>query len=230
MYKRLAKYYDALLKDDEAVSWWTDFTNKHSKGKTILELASGTGEISLSLAKDYDLDASDLSIEMLDEIKAKDVDNKIKSIKQLNMLDLAENNKYDNVICYCDSINYLDSYESLEMVVSNVYKALKDGGVFLFDMHTPDRLVEFEEPYIEVGLLHGTDYQWSITSEDDFIYHHFAFYEDELIQENHTQRVFDYNKVLEILNNIGFTVKVYTDFDTEGISEGEKYFIVANKK
>ena len=42
--------------------------------------------------------------------------------------------------------------------------------------------------------------------------------------------VFDYNKVLKILNDTGFSVEVFTDFDTEGISEGEKYFIVANKK
>ncbi len=230
MYKRLAKYYDALLKDDEAVSWWTDFTNRHQKGSSILELASGTGEISLKLAENYDLYATDLSQEMLEEIKIKDLDNKIKSIEKLDMLELSELNKYDNVICYCDSINYLDSYDKLEKVISNVYKSLKAGGVFLFDMHTPDRLVEFEEAYIEVGTLHGTDYQWTISKEDDFIYHHFVFYEDEMIQENHIQMVFDYNKVLKILNDTGFSVEVFTDFDTEGISEGEKYFIVANKK
>lgn len=229
MYKRLAKYYDALLKDDEAVTWWKDFTDKHQAGSDILELAAGTGEITLKLAKDYKVVASDLSLEMLEQIKLKDIDNSIESIKQLNMLDLTEEAVYSNVVCYCDSINYIDNYSDLQLVFKNVYRALKTNGVFMFDMHTKDRLEEFKEPFIEVGQLHNVDYQWSITTEGEYIYHHFVFYEDDMIQEYHTQMVFDITKVLNMLEKIGFELKVYTDFDKEGLHVGEKIFIVGKK-
>ena len=46
------------------------------------------------------------------------------------MLDLNENEKYDGITCYCDSLNYLQSYRELEKVFENVYKALKENGVF----------------------------------------------------------------------------------------------------
>ena len=59
MYNELAKYYDVLVKDDQATQMWVDFFNRHQKGETVLELASGTGEITLVLAKDYRVDASD---------------------------------------------------------------------------------------------------------------------------------------------------------------------------
>ena len=229
MYNKLSEYYDALLKDDEAVSWWIDFFKAHHYGSTILELASGTGEITLKLAEEFIVDATDLSEDMLDKIKQKDTENCIENIYPLNMLELSAKKTYDNIVCFCDSINYILSDEDLEKVIANVYEALNENGVFMFDMHTEDRLEEFEDPFIETGQLLNTDYQWSITSEERYIYHHFVFYEDPIVQEYHTQYVFKLETVLGLLEKYKFSLKIYTDFDQEGVAEGEKLFIVAKK-
>lgn len=229
MYHKLAEYYDALLKDDEAVSWWKDFFIKHHYKNTVLELASGTGEITLALAEDFTVDATDLSEEMLEKIKLKDHTQSINDIYQLNMLDLSADKTYDNIICFCDSINYLLSDEDFEVLIEKVSAALNDEGVFMFDMHTEDRLPEFQDPFIETGQLLNTDYQWTITSEDRYIYHHFVFYEDSIVQEYHTQYVFDLDFVKKVLEKYHFSYKIYTDFDQEGVHEGEKLFIVAKK-
>ena len=230
MYNDLAKYYDALVKDDESTKLWLDFFNKHKNGETILELASGTGEITLALANDYLVDASDISEMMLDQIKSKDIENLVNKYLQLDMSNFNLDITYDNIICFCDSINYLLDIESLQSMFKTVYNHLKMNGVFMFDMHSLDRLDEFKAEYIEVGKVLNTDYQWSISKEDDLLFHHFAFYEDDgLKQEYHIQKVFNPLKVINLLEEIGFKLEIYTDFNKDGIVKGEKIFIVGRK-
>lgn len=230
MYNNLAKYYDALVKDETATRWWVDFFNIHENGNTILELASGTGEITLELAKTYSVDASDISEMMLDEIKNKDINNIVNNYLKLDMSNFNLDKTYDNIICFCDSINYLLDLDSLKSMFKVVYKHLNNHGVFMFDMHSLDRLEEFEVDFIEVGQVLQTDYQWSITKEDDLLYHHFAFYEDDgLKQDHHVQKVFNPQEVINLLKDIGFELKIFTDFNKDGITKGEKIFIVGRK-
>ena len=229
MYKDLAKYYDVLVKDDQATQLWVDFFNRHQSDKTVLELASGTGEITLELAKNYLVDASDISEPMLNEIKAKD-NNMLNDIFKLDMTNFNLNKTYDNIICFCDSINYILDLSDLESMFKSVASHLKVGGSFMFDMHTKDRLKEFSDPYIEVGQVLDTDFQWTIQTEDDFILHHFAFYtEAKTKQSHHIQKVFDLNIVVKLLEDLDFDLKIYTDFDQSGIHPGEKIFIVGRK-
>lgn len=230
MYNNLAKYYDELLRDNEATKMWLQFFNRHKTVGNTLELACGTGEITLAIANDNKIVATDLSQQMIDELKVKDKQHLIVDTFTLDMTDFELEQKFDNIVCFCDSINYLIADNALETMFKSVYKHLNAGGVFMFDMHTKDRLVEFEDPFIETGELLGTDYQWSIISEDEYIYHHFAFYEDEMIEERHIQRVFEYEQVASMLKAIGFEINVFTDFTTEGLAEGEKIFIVGVKK
>ena len=76
------------------------------------------------------------------------------------------------------------------------------------------------------------DYQWSITSEEDVIYQDFAFYKEDgtVIQEHHMQRVYDPAWLIETLKPYFTIEKITTDFDQEGIQEGEKYFFVCRRK
>ena len=230
MYQPLAKYYDVLVKDDNATQMWLDFFNQHQAGKTILELASGTGEITLALADGFLIDASDISKSMLNEVKNKDSNNKINDYLILDMENFSLNKKYDNIICFCDSINYLLDYQSLNAMFLSVYNHLNTDGVFMFDMHSLDRLKEFEQDYIETGNILNTDYQWSISTDGKYIYHHFAFYKDSgLVQEQHVQRVFKPELVIDLLEKMGFKIEVFTDFNKVGIVAGEKIFIVGRK-
>ena len=232
MYNTLADYYDTLVKDDKATQLWKEFFINHkSKGDTVLELASGSGEITIALAQDYKVDASDLSEKMLEKLKSKDLSENIKNIYHIDMRDFSLDKTYDNIICFCDSINYVLKEEDLMSTFKNVKAHLKKDGVFMFDMHSHDRLDEFLEEYIEVGKIEDTDYQWTIKSDEDLIFHHFAFYqEDGLLQEQHIQRVYDAELVIDYLKRLDFKVEVYTDFSKKGINKGEKIFIVGSLK
>ena len=73
MYEKLAEFYDALVKDEEATKAWVDLIESYLPKGKIMELACGSGEITIALAKDgYEVHASDLSADMITQAKAKE--------------------------------------------------------------------------------------------------------------------------------------------------------------
>lgn len=222
-YEYLAKYYDYLLGDEEAFNFWLEYINTKDY-HTVLELASGSGVLAGILKKQgKEVTASDISKEM------KKVATNIFDGEYLilNMIDFDLHKKYDLILCVCDSINYLYE-EELEQMFKSVYKHLNDGGRFIFDMHNPKRLKEFDEEYIEEGKIdENVYYQWTINSDtfDRTVNEHFTFYTPEgMIQEQHTQNVFEVDDVKNKLENIGLESEVVMDF-----IEDEKILFIGTK-
>ncbi len=231
-YDALAKYYETLIQEEEAVLRWFDFTMEHCRGNEFLELACGCGDLAYKLAENgKNVMATDLSEKMIEEANKRPVLPNL-SFEVMNMLNFTTDKKFDTICCYCDSFNYLESYEEVALLFENVYSHLHEKGVFLFDMHSLDRLKEFEDEYIEEGMLDDeVGYQWTINSEDNKIYQHLAFYTPNgLEEEEHLQMVFDPLEIIKMMEKIGFAVECKTDFDKEGITSGEKIFIVGRKK
>lgn len=222
-YEYLAKYYDYLLGDEEAFDFWLEYINAKDY-HTVLELASGSGVLAGILKKQgKDVTASDISKEMK-EVATNNFDGEYLI---LNMIDFDLHKKYDLILCVCDSINYLYE-EELEQMFKSVYKHLNDGGRFIFDMHNPKRLKEFDEEYIEEGQIdENVYYQWTINSDtfDRTVNEHFTFYTPEgMIQEQHTQNVFEPSVVKEKLESVGLESEVVMDF-----IEYEKILFIGTK-
>ena len=230
IYHDLAEYYDDLVKDEEATLRWADLTESVLKnpGCSILELACGSAEISCELARrGYKLMATDLSEDMLNKAKEKNGAETLR-FQPLDMTSFDLEETFDAVLCYCDSINYLSDLDAVKSMFHSARNHLNEGGVLIFDMHTPDRLEEFSEEFIEEGLIDDVPYQWTIMTHEDQIHHHFAFWKDGLmLQEFHVQRVFNLNDILDLLNEEGFKTEVLVDFDQDPTSPGEKYFVIA---
>ena len=222
-YEFLAKYYDYLLGDEEAFNFWLEYINAKDY-HTVLELASGSGVLAGILKKQgKEVTASDISKEMK-EVATNNFDGEYLI---LNMIDFDLHKKYDLILCVCDSINYLYD-EELEQMFKSVYKHLNDGGRFIFDMHNPKRLKEFDEEYIEEGQIdENVYYQWTINSDtfDRTVNEHFTFYTPEgMIQEQHTQNVFEVDDVKNKLENVGLESEVVMDF-----IEDEKILFIGTK-
>lgn len=231
MYNQLASYYDDLVKDEEATQAWVQWIESSCKPCSFLELACGSGEITHQLSQDgFTMDALDLSQDMIDQAQKKD--DSIHFYCQ-NMLDLSNLGQYDAMACLCDSFNYLLDQKEVETLFQEVHHHLNEGGYFFFDTHALDRLTEFEEEWNETGTFEdGVSYQWSIESEDDWIYQDFAFYmlDGSILQEHHLQRVYQPKELEEIFSPYFDVVDIKTDFDLPGIQPGEKYFYVLRKK
>jgi len=230
IYHKLAEIYDALVEDVTAAVCWADFVSKSVAGKHLLELACGSGTItSLLSKKGYSILATDKSEEMIAQAQKKNYNGEI-SFKIMNMTDWDIDESFDAVICFCDSINYLKSYEELAYVFRKAYQSLNKGGVLLFDMHHEKRLIEFINGWDEEGTIDGLSYQWLINSEYDQIVHYFNIIENNRVyQEIHVQKVFEVERVKELLADCGFSVEVLSDYDIFNEDLKEKYFFRATK-
>lgn len=233
IYNTLAGYYDALVKDDEATQDWVDWIEKYVDPCHVLELACGSGEITEKLSKEgYKMSALDLSAQMVEQARSKDKDGNIEFFVQ-DMKDLSRFSTFDAILCLCDSFNYILSKEEIVDFIKEVKDHLNPNGYFLFDTHSLDRMSEFEEEWNETGIFEdGCGYQWSISSENDWLYQDFAFYlpNGEMIQEHHLQKIYEPSWLEEELSKYFDILSVNTDFEYEGIQEGEKYFYVLRKR
>ncbi len=230
-YDVLAAFYDELIIEPSSIDEWVLFTQKHTIGSEILEVACGSGIITEKLIKaGFHVEGFDLSKVMIDKAKTKLKDLNVKLfVDDMRTFNLKKT--YHTIVCFNDSINYLSDSVELKQLFDSIAKHLEKGGVFLFDIHTIERLQEFANEFIEEGYINDTAYQWSIISEDDKILHNLVFYIDNKpIIEQHIQTVFAKQDVKNMLNTCGFEVKVYTDFDKDETEKGDKWFFVAVRR
>lgn len=146
-YEALAASYDGLTRDipyEKILQFWHSLLLRHGKAPhTVLDLACGTGSLSLLLAQEgYSVLGVDYSEQMLTVAAGKAMklrENAPYFVRQA-MQRLRLPQQVDCVLCCLDSLNYLTKPDDCEKAISRVYDALTPGGVFFFDINTPYKL------------------------------------------------------------------------------------------
>ena len=146
-YEFLAGCYD-LFTADVDYPGWADYLERHFARcpipiHTVLDLACGTGSLTLELARrGYELIGADLSPEMLAQAAEKCRDAAPIAPIFLNqpMEDLDLYGTIDACVCCLDSVNYVLRKEKLARAFRRVHTFLMPGGLFLFDINTPEKL------------------------------------------------------------------------------------------
>ena len=146
-YGFLAGCYDRLTYDVD-YSAWADYIEKHFAktplpGRTVLDLACGTGSLTRELAlRGYEMIGADQSPEMLAEAAEKNRGaapiEPIFLCQSMEKLDLY--GTIDACVCCLDSINYVTDPKKLARAFQRVHLFLMPGGLFLFDVNTPEKL------------------------------------------------------------------------------------------
>ena len=146
-YDFLAGCYDRLTYDVD-YSAWADYIEKHFAktplpGRTVLDLACGTGSLTRELAlRGYEMIGADQSPEMLAEAAEKNRGaapiEPIFLCQSMEKLDLY--GTIDACVCCLDSINYVTDPKKLARAFQRVHLFLMPGGLFLFDVNTPEKL------------------------------------------------------------------------------------------
>ena len=146
-YEFLAGCYD-LFTADVDYPGWADYLERHFARcpipvHTVLDLACGTGSLTLELARrGYELIGVDRSPEMLAQAaeKCRGVRPVEPIFLQQSMDKLDLYGTIDACVCCLDSVNYMTRPAALAQAFRRVHTFLMPGGVLLFDINTPEKL------------------------------------------------------------------------------------------
>ena len=234
-YKNLAASYDRLTNDVDYGSW-VDFAEAilEREGlhpRTVADLACGTGSAARILAeRGYRVTAVDLSEEMLTEAmdKCGDLENLPTFVHQ-NLAQLRLPRAVDMAVCFLDSLDYILDPADCERAIRRTYRALNPGGIFIFDVNTPEKLQsmdgqvfldEDDEVYCVWRGEFDEDtnicsYGMDLFQRDGDVWHR-SF-------EEHQEYSYSIEQLKTYLKNAGFThIKVWADREFTAPRDGEQ--------
>jgi SAM-dependent methyltransferase len=99
--------------------------------RKLLSLACGTGRLEQAFSKRYEITGIDISKSMVAEAKARCPRG---TFYCQDMCDIDFEAEFDVVLCAFASINHLLQFEDWDAFFERVARALKPGGLFVFDM------------------------------------------------------------------------------------------------
>ena len=234
-YQNLASSYDRLTNDVDYAGW-VDFAQailekEGLKPRTVADLACGTGSVTRILAeRGYRVTAVDLSESMLTEAmdKCADLENLPTFVHQ-NLAELRLPRAVDMAVCFLDSLDYILDPADCENAIRRTYKALNPGGIFIFDVNTPEKLRAMDG---QVFLDEDDDVYcvWRGEFDDDT---NICSYGMDLFQrrgdvwhrsfEEHREYAYSEAQLRGYLKAAGFTrVEVYGDRRFANPREGEQ--------
>lgn len=243
MYTDFAYVYDTMMSDipyDE----WAEYTKKLLElsgikpGAHVAELGCGTGSFTMEMCKlDYRMTGIDLSSDMLSVAASKfeNTDYSEVVFSEQDMTDFSLPEKQDAFVSVCDSVNYIMEEDGIDKLFTCVGKNLKSNGVFVMDLKTRffyenvlayNTMAEnFENcSYIWDNYYHEeervNEYLLTVFVKEGRLYRKFV--------ENHFQKAYDVEEVMNAARHSGFTgIKVYDAFTMEKPGKGSErvYFV-----
>ena len=145
-YEALAASYDRLTNDVDyraVVDFYFRIMEREGlRPRTAVDLACGTGSVSRLLAqRGLRVIGVDLSEEMLTVARQKaENDNPAPWFVRQSLQKLQLPRGVDLAVCALDSLDYITDPKDCAEAIRRVYRALNPGGIFIFDVNTPEKL------------------------------------------------------------------------------------------
>ncbi len=242
-YEALALSYDRLTNDvdyEAAVAFYEEILKREGlRPRTAVDLACGTGSVAAILAeKGLDVVGVDLSEEMLTvaQQKACDLPHPPRFVCQ-SLQELYLPRGVDLAVCALDSLDYITDPKDCAEAIRRVYKVLNPGGIFIFDVNTPEKLramdgqVFLDEDDDVYCVWRGEfDEQTNICSYGMDLFQR----KGQLWQrsfEEHREYAYSREQLVGYLKAAGFThIGVYADRLFEEPREGEQRIYIKARK
>ncbi len=234
-YKALAVSYDRLTNDvdyEAVVDFYEQIIRREGlTPKTAVDLACGTGSVAILLAKrGLQVTGVDMASDMLTVAcqKAQELDRvPLFVCQELQQLRLPRG--VDLAVCALDSLDYVTDPDDCQEAIRRVYRALNPGGIFIFDVNTPEKLRAMDG---QVFLDEDDDVYCVWRGEFDEN-SNICSYGMDLFQregdmwlrsfEEHREYAYSQNQLVAYLKNAGFTgIEVYADREFVAPRPGEQ--------
>nr|WP_027417702.1 class I SAM-dependent methyltransferase [Aneurinibacillus terranovensis] len=239
--------YDHLMADAPYDQWMRfvmqAWRAAGTNPKRVAELGCGTGAFTRFLLEaDVDVWGVDLSADMLavarEKIAVSHPRARVHFIQQdIRQLHLDET--MDSVVSFCDTLNYITDEGGIPRVFSRVYEALKTGGTFLFDVHTPYKICDVFGDETFHCVDDEVSYIWesSFDEKKQAVHHELTLFVQQAdglyrrFQETHIQQSYKIGLLARWLKEAGFEiVSITADFTSSPVEEeSERAFFVARK-
>lgn len=234
-YKALASSYDRLTNDvdyEAVVDFYNQILAREGlHPKTAVDLACGTGSVGILLAKQgLRVTCVDLSEDMLTVAcdKAQELSEPPMFVCQpLQALRLPR--AVDLAVCALDSLDYILAPEDCAKAIRRVYKALNPGGIFIFDVNTPEKLRSMDG---QVFLDEDEDvycvWRGEFDEETNICSYGMDLFQREGKRwvrtfEEHCEYAYSQEQLVAFLREAGFShIEVYADRRFEPPREGEQ--------
>ena len=242
-YHALAVSYDRLTNDvnyRQTVDFYKEILIREGcRPRTAVDLACGTGSVALLLAQEgMKVIGVDLSQEMLcvASQKARELENPPFFVCQdLSRLWLPRG--VDLAVCALDSLDYITDPAACAEAIRRVYRVLNPGGIFIFDVNTPEKLRAMDG---EVFLDEDDDVYcvWRGSYDEET---NLCSYGMDLFQrrgevwdrsfEEHCEYAYSEQQLRGYLKSAGFTgIQVYADRLFEAPRPGEQRIYFSARK
>ena len=234
-YSFLAGCYDRLTYDVDYAGW-ADYIEKHFcrrglPGKTVLDLACGTGSLSCLLTqRGYNVIGTDLSEEMLTVAyeKALELEGERPMFVRQSMQKLRLPYTVDLTVCSLDSLNYLTNPEDCRETIRRVLQSLNPGGCFVFDINTPFKLKGLDgQVFLDEDEDQYCIWRASFEKEENVIYYGMDIFQrhgEHWLRsfEEHAEYAYSVQQLTDYLTEAGFTeISIYGDRRLSAPNEDE---------
>jgi len=244
MYQGFASVYDYLMTDTPYDSWYELLLklikDYQVKGKDVLDLACGTGQMTHRLSKSgFKAMGVDLSSQMLEQAQTKAFEQALKCrfINQdIRHLELFQ--QYDFIVSYCDGMNYMIEDEDLKGFLDSIHTYLKDEGYFFIEISSYYKLSQvlkqntFTEVNPDVAYIwdnnfdsttHILDFDLTLFVDKNGLYERF--------DESHKQRAFKQEDLKDLFRASGLDLMELLDSDTgEQVKETSERWLLVGRK
>lgn len=210
---------------------------KKTNVKKIADLGCGTGRLTSQFARaHYQITAIDPNKEAIEYAKNKEYPGEVSWI--VGDSSYLQTNTYDAVIMTANVAQVFLTDKSWQLVISDVYRALKPGGSFIFDSRNP-LAKEWEKweidktPDVATNQENGEPLEiW--TEYEGFIEDVYTFYEtvknprtnEVIVQEKMELKFRTQEEIHKSLKQVGFSeVQVYGDWEFKQATVETKSFI-----
>ncbi len=202
-------------------------------GDRILDLACGVGRHSLELARrGYRVTGLDLSVSYMDEASKRAEEEGLSAeFIQGDMREFVAEEEYDAVINFWSSHGYFEDEEDNYRVIENVYRSLKEDGIFLIDVMGKEILhrIYTERDW---GRVDGGFFLEERTLGEDHLESNWILIKDGRVSEHKFfYRLYTPEEIEMSLKRAGFySVEIYGDlYGSRYDGDAERLIAIARK-